>query len=105
MNEQNIKWNALRSELTNAEIIPSLVDQKTYENIRTVLSETRQHVISTLNSVMVQTYWEIGREINDAVGERADYGKQLLHYLAERLTTEFGKGFSERSLRHMRQFY
>ena len=105
MNEQSKKRNILSSELVNAETIPPVADQKTYENIKAVLSETRREVINTINAAMVQAYWEIGREINDAVGERAEYGKQLLQYLAERLTAEFGKGFSERSLRHMRQFY
>ena len=36
---------------------------------------------------------------------RADYGKGLLKELAARLTTDFGKGFDERELRKMRQFY
>ena len=34
-----------------------------------------------------------------------EYGRSLLAYLSERLTTEFGKGFTERNLRAMRQFY
>ena len=33
------------------------------------------------------------------------YGKGLLKELAVRLTTDFGKGFDERELRKMRQFY
>ena len=36
---------------------------------------------------------------------RADYGKGLLKEFAARLTTDFGKGFDERELRKMRQFY
>ncbi|MBO7448819.1 MAG: hypothetical protein J6U54_00485 [Clostridiales bacterium] len=37
--------------------------------------------------------------------ERAAYGKQLLIYLAEKLSGEFGKGFDESNLRKMRKFY
>jgi predicted nuclease of restriction endonuclease-like (RecB) superfamily len=37
--------------------------------------------------------------------ERAEYGKKLVQYLAGRLTEEYGKGFDERNLRFMRQFY
>lgn len=37
--------------------------------------------------------------------ERAEYGKFLLKELSEKLTNEFGKGFSERNLRNFRQFY
>jgi len=105
MDMQDKKRNTLSSELKSTEVMPFEADQKVYENIRAVLAESRSRVLSAINSAMVQVYWEIGREINDAVGERAEYGKQLLHFLAERLTVDFGKGFNERSLRHMRQFY
>ena len=51
------------------EIIPATADQKTYENIRAVLAESRSKVLTAINSAMVQVYWEIGREINDAEGD------------------------------------
>lgn len=56
---------------------------------------------------MVEAYWKIGKEIYEACGEneRAAYGKQLLAELAQKLTDEFGKGFTEVNLRNMRQFY
>lgn len=41
----------------------------------------------------------------EAVGERAAYGRHLIAFLAERLTAEFGRGFSERMLRDAGQFY
>ena len=105
MDEQNEKRNALSSELKNTEIIPLEADEKTYENIRITLADSRTKVLTAINSAMVQVYWDIGREINDAIGERAEYGKQLLKFLAERLTADFGKGFRESNLRNMRQFY
>lgn len=37
--------------------------------------------------------------------EKADYGTFLLKELAKHLTIEFGKGFEERELRRIRQFY
>ena len=76
-----------------------------YENIRMALAEARSKVVSTVNLAMVKVYWEIGKEINEAVGDRAKYSEQLLQFLSERLTTEFGKGFTVRNLRAMRQFY
>ena len=57
---------------------------------------------------MVESYWLIGQQIveHEQHGEaRADYGKGLLKELAARLTIDFGKGFDERELRKMRQFY
>jgi predicted nuclease of restriction endonuclease-like (RecB) superfamily len=80
-------------------------DSEVYEAIRAALSEARAKVVVAVNSAMVSVYWDIGRQIAEAVGERAEYGKQLLRYLSERLTVEFGKGFTVRNLRNMRQFY
>ncbi len=56
---------------------------------------------------MVGAYWEIGEQIYLTCGEndRAEYGKNLLSYLSNELTKEFGRGFSVRNLRNMRQFY
>lgn len=56
---------------------------------------------------MVIAYWNIGKAVYEVCGEndRAAYGKQVLKYISERLTAEFGKGFSVQGLRNMRQFY
>lgn len=55
-----------------------------------------------------KSYWEIGRllvEDEQQGKERAEYGKYLLKEISQRLTEMFGKGFDERNLRNMRQFY
>lgn len=80
-------------------------ESQIYESIRTALAEARTRVFNAINSAMVTAYWEIGREISEAVGDRAEYGKQLLQYLSVKLTDEFGKGFTVANLRNMRQFY
>jgi predicted nuclease of restriction endonuclease-like (RecB) superfamily len=36
---------------------------------------------------------------------RADYGKQVLKQLSQKLTAKYKKGFDESNLRHMRNFY
>lgn len=59
---------------------------------------------SAVNSAMVQAYWIIGKTICEVCGEndRAAYGKQVMKYLSDKLTAEFGKGFSMQNLRNMR---
>lgn len=37
--------------------------------------------------------------------QKAEYGEALLEELSVRLTKEYGKSFSNRNLRHIRQFY
>ena len=61
-----------------------------------------------VNTALVTTYWLIGRRIveyEQKGKERAEYGEQLLKKLSADLTSRFGKGFTERNLWHMRQFY
>lgn len=84
-----------------------LVNAKLYENIRITVAEAQKKVYATVNFVMVETYWNIGRQIYEAQGEndRAEYGTGLLKELSVKLTAEFGKGFEASNLRRMRQFY
>lgn len=77
-------------------------------DIRQVLMTAQQNIVQTVNSAMVQTYWQIGRLIveDEQQGQRrAEYGKQQLELLAKTLQAEFGKGFDITNLRRMRAFY
>ncbi|MCX8472601.1 MAG: PDDEXK nuclease domain-containing protein [Sediminibacterium sp.] len=77
-------------------------------SVRAVLIQARNNTYSFVNSQMVFAYWQIGKIIVDEEQEgekRAEYGKFLLKELAQKLSNEFGKGFDERELRRIRQFY
>ncbi len=79
-----------------------------FGRITELLSEARQFVVANVNHAMALTYFEIGRLIieDEQKGkERAEYGKSTLKELSQRLTKEFGKGFSVRNLEQMRKFY
>jgi predicted nuclease of restriction endonuclease-like (RecB) superfamily len=76
--------------------------------ISELIENGRRQASVAVNLSMVYTYFEIGRMIveDEQRGEkRAEYGKDILKYLGIKLTENFGKGFSERNLRNMRQFY
>lgn len=85
----------------------NIIDEKIYYNIKNVLIKSHNHILKTINSEMVNAYWNIGKYIFEAQGEkeRAEYGIKLVEYLSEKLTNEFGKGFSKRNLFDMRLFY
>ncbi len=85
----------------------NLISQETYKTVRGYIVEAQKKVSAAVNSAMVMAYWNIGRQIYVACGEneRAAYGKQLLNFLSDKLTAEFGKGFKIANLRNMRQFY
>lgn len=86
----------------------NLINTQIIEDIRELLISSRQSLQQTINTTMVQTYWNIGRMIveDEQKGkQRATYGKQQLKLISDSLTKEFGKGFDTRNLRNMRQFY
>ena len=76
--------------------------------IKKILKNARQKAYTAINSAMVEAYWEIGRRIVEEEQrgkERAEYGKEIVKNLSKELTEEFGKGFGERNIRNIRQFY
>jgi predicted nuclease of restriction endonuclease-like (RecB) superfamily len=87
------------------EIISGEINTSIYKSIRDTLAQARAKVYAAINFAMVEAYWEIGRQLDEAVGDRAEYGKGLLKYLAQQLTDEFGRGFTETNLKYMRQFH
>ncbi len=76
--------------------------------IAVLLEEARSKVVSSINTTMVYTYFEIGKYIiayEQNGNDRAEYGKGVLKNLSKRLTNRFGKGYSEDNLSNMRKFY
>ena len=79
-----------------------------YQEIHDLLHKARQNIISNVNYTMTKTYFLIGKRIVEEEqygNKRAEYGKNLIKMLSEKLTKEFGKGFSQRNLEQMRTFY
>jgi predicted nuclease of restriction endonuclease-like (RecB) superfamily len=76
--------------------------------IKQILANARQKAYAAVNTAMVEAYWLIGRRIVEEEQQganRAAYGKEIVKKLSQELSNEFGRGFSERSLREFRQFY
>jgi predicted nuclease of restriction endonuclease-like (RecB) superfamily len=84
------------------------VSSRFYKSVSKILHAARSKAYRAVNFAMVEAYWNIGRMIVEEEQEgreRAEYGQILIKNLSLRLTDEFGKGFSEQSLRNFRQFY
>ena len=79
-----------------------------YREVRRVLESARQSAYRSVNRVMVEAYWHVGRLIvvhEQGGRSRAAYGDAVLEDLSARLTSDFGRGFDITNLRKMRQFY
>jgi predicted nuclease of restriction endonuclease-like (RecB) superfamily len=90
---------------------PTPVEQDTqifFDDIALLLKNARQQSYRAVNTIMVETYWNIGKRITlqEQQGQiRANYGDYLITNLSRHLTDIFGKSFSEANLKNMRQFY
>ncbi len=77
-----------------------------FGEIRSLIEQSRQQVAVAVNSAMSMLYWQIGKRINEEVlqNKRAEYGKEIVVTLSRHLEIEYGKGFSEKQLRHCLRF-
>ncbi|MCF7951670.1 MAG: DUF1016 N-terminal domain-containing protein [Spirochaetaceae bacterium] len=79
-----------------------------YRDIKQLLIDVRKDAYRKINSLMVETYWEIGRRIVEQEQQgkgRAGYGEYLISSLSKYLGDPLGKGFSVANLWNFRQFY
>ena len=77
-------------------------------DLTSLIEQGRKTAVRYVNTALVATYWFMGRRIveyEQKGKERAKYGEALLKKISTDLTTRFGKGFTERNLDYMRQFY
>ena len=106
MRIQKSKDKTVKSKATNPTLAKSV--EAVYQSVAEILEKARSTAYRAVNAAMVQAYWEIGCiivEEEQKGKKRADYGKAILVELSRKLTREFGKGFDERNLRFIRQFY
>jgi len=78
------------------------------EKIKEIVAIARQDTVYHINTELLKTYWEIGRQIveHEQKGKlRAEYGEQLLITLSRHLAKALGKGFSRSNLQNMRGLY
>lgn len=79
-----------------------------YQDIKSILKTARDKTYKKVNFIMVEAYWNIGKRIveQEQKGEqKAQYGQYLIKELSQKLTSDFGKGFTSTNLKMMRQFY
>jgi predicted nuclease of restriction endonuclease-like (RecB) superfamily len=77
-------------------------------NIGEILEQGRKQAIVSINHILVNTYWEIGKKIVEYEQkgiDKAVYGSKLLDKISKDLTIRFGKGFKKSNLYYMRLFY
>jgi predicted nuclease of restriction endonuclease-like (RecB) superfamily len=71
-----------------------------------MILDARQEVARTVDAGLVTLYWQIGQRVRRDILQlkRAQYGEGIVSALGRQLSAEFGRGFDEKSLRHMLRF-
>jgi predicted nuclease of restriction endonuclease-like (RecB) superfamily len=78
------------------------------DNIAHLVTSARVRVAQSINTTLVETYWQVGRyivEFEQQGNVKAKYGDKLLTSLAKLLSDRLGRGFSRPNLNNMRKFY
>jgi hypothetical protein len=76
-------------------------------DLSAIIGQARSKAYSDADSLMSEAYWDVGRQISEAIGEdeQSERGQQLLKCLSEGLTPDFGKRYGENGLRCIQQIY
>ncbi len=82
--------------------------QSLFKNIKVLVETSRTQVVQSINTTLVETYYNIGKliiEYEQQGKSRAQYAAKVLPSLSDKLTGLFGRGFSVDNLENMRKFY
>jgi len=73
-----------------------------YNDVCQLIDDTRGRLATTVNAETCLLHWNVGKRIKEDVlyNQRAEYGKEIVKNLADRLTQRYGKGWSDRKLLH-----
>ncbi len=77
-------------------------------SVGSLLEKARKEIYTQVNSVLLKTYWEIGKRIvhyEQQSGEKGGYGTKLFETLVKDLREKYGRGFSRSNVIYMRLLY
>jgi predicted nuclease of restriction endonuclease-like (RecB) superfamily len=87
-------------DLPDEKEIASLAD-----DLEKLIDGSKQQVVTAANAALTTLYWQLGhRVVSILEGRRAEYGARVVTELGRRLSARHGRGFDEKSLRHMVRF-
>ncbi len=78
-----------------------------YKDIKEKIITARSKMLKHIDTTMTEVYWHVGKITSELFDNATDksYGKKIVESLSNKLTKEFGNGFSSVSIRRMRRFY
>ncbi len=97
---ESVNQPAIRSQVN--------VQSSFVADVKNIIEQGKLRAYQSVSDVMIDTYWNIGRRIVEEEQhgkKRAGYGTQLIDFLSEQLSADYGDSYSPRYLRSFRKFY
>lgn len=85
-------------------IVPDVAGLAT--DLGRMIEAARASTVQAVNAALTALHWSIGERLSKHVldGKRAGYGDQIVSTVGRLLEASYGRGFGEKSLRHMLRF-
>lgn len=76
------------------------------DELGAMIDGARRQVVVAANASLCLLHWHLGRRVSEHVlqGKRAEYGAEIVSTVSRHLGARYGRGFNEKSLRHMLRF-
>lgn len=107
------RFETLKKQLNeNSIIFPKISNlnqtDDIYSDISNLIEKSNHIAYQTVNFILIQRNWLIGKRINDEElkdSRKENYGLEIIKSLSKKLTEKYGKGFGRVSLYNFLSFY
>ena len=78
-----------------------------YNMISNEIERVKYNIAIQVSNEITLLYWNIGKDIKENILnlEKAEYGKEVIKRLSEKLTLKYGRGYSKANLFRMIKIY
>ena len=89
------------------EIMLSDTFDHAYAEINDLIIQKKDGVKKAVNDAMISLYWEIGKRLTEEITgvNKPEYGKRVVIEISNRLSVNYGSGFSRSAISRMINFY
>jgi predicted nuclease of restriction endonuclease-like (RecB) superfamily len=79
---------------------PAIKKGKLFNDISSLISDSKNFVATAINSTLTILYWKIGKRIKEDIlkSKRAKYGEEIISTLSKNLQEVYGRGWSKQQL-------
>lgn len=94
--------------MADIKIVDTEDELQFYRDVHEILDTAKNKTYVAANNIMTYAYWNVGRRIieQELKGKiKAKYGSYLIKRLSQKLSDEYGSGFSVANIKNCRQLY